>query len=129
MDKKYVRSYVLRLTELCYIYKISFVVPSKPRSLEILSVNSSTVTLQWIPPEIFNGVITHYSIQLDGTNIGNFSSSVLMYTIEGLSPDTLYALQLRAHTGAGAGQSNTVTFITCKLSNIISSYIVAIVRM
>ena len=128
MDKN-ICSYVLRLTELFYIYKISFVVPSKPRSLEILSVNSTTVTLQWIPPEILNGVITHYSIQLDGTNIGNFSSSVLMYAIEGLSPDTLYVLQLRAHTGAGAGPSSTITFITCKLSNIISSYIIATVHI
>ena len=103
--------------------------PSKPRSLEILSVNSTHVTLQWIPPEILNGVITQYSILYDGANIVNISSSVLMYTIEGLSPDTVYVLQLRAHTGAGAGPSSTVTFITCKLSNIISSYIVAIVRM
>ena len=92
-----------------------FVVPSKPRSLEILSVNSNSATLQWIPPEIPNGVITHYSIQLDGTNTVNFSSSVLMYTVEGLLPDTVYVLQLRAHTGAGAGPSSTISFKTCKL--------------
>ena len=92
-----------------------FIVPSKPYSLEVLSVNSNSATLQWIPPETPNGVITHYSIQLDGTDIVNISGSVLMYTVEGLSPDTVYVLQLRAHTGAGAGPSSTVTFITCKL--------------
>ena len=106
-------------------YKFLFVVPSKPHSLEIVSVNSTSVTLQWRPPEAPNGIITHYSIQLDGSDIGNFSSSVLMYTIERLSPDTVYVLQLRAHTGAGAGQSSIVTFITCKLCY--QTYIVDIV--
>ena len=38
-----------------------------------------------------------------------------MYTIEGLSPDTVYVLQLRAHTGAGAGPPSSRTVITSKL--------------
>ena len=71
-----------------------------------------------MPPEPPNGVITQYSIQLDGTNIGSVNGSVLMYTIEGLSPDTVYVLQLRAHTVVGAGPSNNITFLTCKLLNI-----------
>ena len=70
------------------------------------------MTLQWSPPEIVNGVITHYSIQLNGTNIGNLSSNELMYTVEGLSHDTVYVLQLRAHTGAGAGPPSNKTIIT-----------------
>ena len=83
--------------------------------MEIVLINSSSVTLQWMPPETPNGVITHYSIQLDGTNISNVSSSVLMYTIEGLSPDTVYVLQLRAHTGAGAGPPSNLTVMTSEL--------------
>ena len=81
----------------------------------MISVNSSSVTLQWGPPETPNGVITHYSLQRNGINIGNFSSNILMYTIEGLSPDTVYVLQLRAHTGAGAGPPSSRTVITSKL--------------
>ena len=72
------------------------------------------MTLQWRPTETLNGVITQYSIQLDETNIGNFNSSVLMYTVEGLSPDTVYVLQLRAHTGAGAGPPSSKTVMTSK---------------
>ena len=93
------------------------VVPSGPQSLEIISVNSSSVTLQWRPPETPNGIITHYSIQHNGTDIGNFSSNELMYTIKGLSPDTVYVLQLRAHTGVGAGPPSNRTIITSKLCN------------
>ena len=33
-----------------------------------------------------------------------------MYTVGGLSPDTLYVLHLRAHIGAGVG--NPINFIT-----------------
>ena len=83
--------------------------------MEIIAINSSSVTLQWNPPEILNGVLTQYSIQLNGSNNSNSSSSELMYTIGGLSPDTVYVLQLRAHTGAGAGPLNNLTVVTCKL--------------
>ena len=74
------------------------------------------MTLQWRPPETPNGVITHYSIQLDENNI-NISSNELMYTIEGLSPDTVYVLQLRAHTVVGAGPPTNRTILIGKLCN------------
>ena len=96
-------------------YQLFLVVPSEPQSLETVSVNSNSVTLQWRPPETPNGVITQYSIQRNGTNVDNFNSSVLMYTIEGLSPDTVYVLQLRAHTVVGAGPPTSETVLTCKL--------------
>ena len=82
----------------------------------MVSVNSSSVTLQWGPPETPNGVITHYSILYDENNI-IISSSVLMYTIEGLSPDKVYVLQLRTHTEAGAGPPSNRTVLTSKLCN------------
>ena len=98
------------------IHTIDFiVVPSEPRLLEVASVNSSSVTLQWIPPEPPNGVIIQYSILYNGMNITSFGSNMLMGIIEGLSPDTVYVLQLRAHTVVGAGPSISITFLTCKL--------------
>ena len=93
-------------------------VPSEPR-LDIVSVNSSSVTLQWRVPDPPNGVITQYSIQLNGTDIDDLSSNVLMYTIGGLSPDTVYVLQLSAHTIVGEGPPSSVTIITCKLLNTV----------
>ena len=93
-----------------------FVVPSVPRLLEIVSVSSTSVTLQWIPPEPPNGVITQYS--LNGQTI-NISNNVLMYTVGGLSPDTMHSLHLRAHTIVGEGPPSSVTVITCKLLNTI----------
>ena len=83
------------------------------------------MTIQWRPPEFPNGVVTHYSLQLNENDIVNISSNELIYTIEGLLPDTVYILQLRAHNGAGTGPSSNRTFITCKLFNII--YIVIVI--
>ena len=91
------------------------IAPSEPQSLEIVSVNSSSVTLQWRPPEILNGTIRQYSIQFDETVI-NITDNMLIGTVGGLSPETVYTLQLRAYTGAGAGPPNSITVITCKLS-------------
>ena len=91
--------------------------------MEIVSVNSSSVTLQWMPPQSPNGVITHYSIQLNGTDYGNFSSNELMYTVEGLSPDTVYVLQLRAHTVVGAGPSTIESVLTRKLLHIMQNIV------
>ena len=103
------------LTDTCQLLCL---VPSEPQ-LEMVSVNSSSVNLQWTTPDPPNGVITQYSIQLNGTDIDDLNSSVRMYTIGGLSPDTVYVLQLSAHTIVGKGPPNNKTIITCKLLNTI----------
>ena len=86
--------------------------------MEVDSVTSSSVTVQWMSPETPNGVITHYSIQYDGTVVDSFHSKKLtkmMGTVEGLSPNTEYVLELRAHTRVGPGPSASLTVKTGKL--------------
>ena len=93
-------------------------VPSEPCSLEVDSVTSATVTLQWIPPETPNGLITKYSLQYNGSVLDNFGSVTLNKmegTVEGLSPDTKYILQLKAHTRVGPGPPTSLTVKTGKL--------------
>ena len=94
------------------------IVPSEPHSLVVFSVTSSSVTLQWRPPVTPNGVIAQYSILHNGSNITNFGNNMLMDAIGGLSPDTVYNVQLRAHTRVGAGPFASLTFLTYKLFNI-----------
>ena len=71
-----------------------------------------------MPPGTPNGVITHYSILYNGTNVTNFGNTILMGTVGGLLPDTEYDVQMRAHTSVGAGPPASITFLTCKLLNI-----------
>ena len=107
----------------CSYYYRLFVVPGPPRLFDAVPVSSSSVNLRWDPPDIINGVLTQYSLHLNGTNTANISSNKLMYTIEGLSPDTVYVLQLRAHTGAGAGPPSNQTVLTRKQLSIFVPYL------
>ena len=91
--------------------------------MEVVSVTTSSVTLKWMPPEATNDVITQYSIQYGGTIINNFGNNTLntmIGTIEELSPDTEYILQLRAYTRVGAGPPSSLTVLTCKLLKTVS---------
>ena len=97
--------------------------PSEPRSLEIFIVNSSSVTLQWSPPGAPNGIITQYSIKLDGTDVTIQNSNVLMYTIGGLSSDTVHMIGLTAYTSAGEGPPNIETVVTRKLLNAVPNQV------
>ena len=119
-------NYVVLITT---IFNMLFLEPNKPCSLEVASVTSSSVTLQWIPPKTPNGLITHYSVhQYDGSVIdNNFGSKTLCKmegTVEELSPDTEYVLQLRAYTKVGPGPPARLIIKTSKL--LISQYKVAI---
>ena len=104
---------------------ILFLVPSEPCSLREASVTSTTVTLQWMPPNTPNGVITHYSVQYGGTVIDNFGSKTLNKltgTIERLSSDTRYVLQLTAHTRVGPGPPASLSVKTGMLLILQYSY-------
>ena len=86
--------------------------------MKVASVTSCTVTLQWEHPKDPNGLITKYSIQYDESVVDNFGSETLdrlMGTVEGLSPDTEYVLQLRAHTRVGPGPPASLTVKSSKL--------------
>ena len=73
------------------------------------------MTLQWSPPDILNGTIIQYSLQYNTTPVENVTGDVLMYTVGGLSAETIYSLQVIAHTGAGAGPPSIITATTRKL--------------
>ena len=80
--------------------------PSEPCSLREASVTPATVTLQWMPPDTPNGHITQYSVQYNETVINNFgieTQNEWTGIVGGLSPDTEYVLNLKAHTRVGQG--------------------------
>ena len=98
--------------------------PSAPCSLEVDTVTSTSVTLQWMPPDFPNGVITKYSVEYNGKFIDEFGGKVsdrMMGTIEGLLSNTAYVLELKAYTRIGAGPSASVTEKTRKLLNVNSN--------
>ena len=86
--------------------------------MKIVTVTSTSVTLQWMPPEYPNGVITKYSVECDEKlteKFGDEDSDKMIDTIEGLSPDTVYVLEMKAYTRVGPGPPVNFTWKTRKL--------------
>ena len=74
------------------------------------NVTSSSITVQWemVPCIHRNGDITGYSVQYTGggstqTMSVSGDSSGGMVTISGLSPATMYTVEVAAETSAGPG--------------------------
>ena len=95
--------------------------PAAPKSLMIVSITKTTVSLSWMPPNTTNGIITQYQLQYkrsDSTNITslNITNANLTYTVTGLSSNTEYVFTVRAFTAVVHGNaSNKVTDYTSKL--------------
>ncbi|XP_065904893.1 uncharacterized protein [Dysidea avara] len=86
-----------------------------PRLLTADIIQSRFMTLSWMPPDTPNGIIIQYEVQYSvnsTTLLVNFADT-LMGTVEGLSPVTLYTLQIRAYTRVGIGPfSSMITLMT-----------------
>ena len=114
----YIHVYVcvfVKLNDAINLY--TYIVPDVPQSLEVVTVTSTSVTLQWMPPTYPNGIITHYSIHCDGMACGDFGNDVsdkMMSVIEGLSPDTDYVFEMKAYTRVGSGPSVSIPVKTRK---------------
>ena len=101
---------------------IFFTVPTAPRSVMVVNVTDTTVSLSWMPPNTPNGIITQYQLQYrrsdNTTNITSLdiTNDTLTYTVTGLSSNTEYVFTVRAFTAVGHGNaSNEVTDYTGKL--------------
>ena len=110
-------AFLLTLPIMHYLY----IAPSEPQQLEVATITSTTVQLQWLAPKYPNGVITRYSIHYDGKDINDFGEKVpnmMMGVVEGLSPYTIYVLEMKAHTRVGHGPPISLTVKTRKFMNI-----------
>ena len=88
----------------------------------VLNVTDTTMSLSWIPPQMPNGIITHYQVQYRRSDSSNTFTSlsttnaILTFTVTELTSNTEYVFRVRAFTTAGHGPpSNEVTHYTSKL--------------
>ena len=89
--------------------------------MEVVTITSTTVKLQWMPPKYPNGVITRYSIHYNGIDTNDFGEKVpnmMMGVVEGLSPYTTYVLEMKAHTRVGPGPPISLTVKTRKFMSM-----------
>ena len=95
-------------------------VPSAPRSLMVVDVTNTTVTLSWMLPNLPKGISTQYQVQYKRTGGGSFGNNQvitdLTFTVTGLITDTQYDFRVRAFTVVGRGPpSDIVTVFVGKL--------------
>ena len=83
--------------------------PSAPTNLSAMTVTTNNITLSWSRPEMPNGIISYYSIEIFSPNgsLINFSAvsdeAVVFQSIENLLPYTQYLVTMSASTSAGMG--------------------------
>ena len=93
-----------------------------PTNLQVVILNATSVDLGWSPPLVPYGVIVSYTIQVEpllvgGANTTTTTTTTIIvsaltgtnYTVENLSPYTLYNFSVAASTRVGTGPSDSVS--------------------
>ena len=88
-----------------------------PVNVTVSVVNSSSLQIQWEPPLIPNGIITHYTMYINYTNgseisIRTVDSQLILYHLEGLTPYQLVGVSLSAATSGGEGPQSDYVYNT-----------------
>ena len=82
---------------------------------DVVTINSTTINVTWVPPQVPNGILTRYEVILytnTGENsIANVSSDQNLYLVTVLSPATEYGVSIVSYTMVG-GTRSTAVFTT-----------------
>ena len=79
----------------------------------------SSLLIQWEPPLIPNGIITHYTLYINYTNGSEISTRIVdsqftLYILERLSPYQEVGVSISATTGGGEGPRSHYLYNTTK---------------
>ena len=91
-----------------------------PRSVSVITLNTTAIHVQWDPPLIPNGVIISYNIYIDGVLLLNISttSGAQNISIAGFSPYQTVSVNLSANTKVGEGPLSMSQNVTTHESGI-----------
>ena len=82
--------------------------PGKPQAPTVSAATTYSLTVEWTEPENTGTAITDYDVQYREVGSGSFTDArhegtALRATLTGLSPDTVYEVQVRASNATGTG--------------------------
>ena len=88
---------------------ILFLDPGSPESVDILAINTTSVEVEWFPPEAKNGILGDYTIFWQAEedqyfNTATVDNTTTSYIISHLQSCVLYNINVTAATSAGAGE-------------------------
>ena len=81
---------------------LSFIAaPGQPQDQTVVNRTCHSITFQWSPPHDTGRLdVTGYDILHNGTSVANITGTV--YTLEGLTPDTVHTISVRSRNAIGA---------------------------
>ena len=88
-----------------------------PANVTVSVVNSSSLLIQWEPPLIPNGIITHYTLYINYTNGSEIStrtvdSQFTLYLLEGLTAYQEVGVSISGTTSGGEGPQSHYIYNT-----------------
>ncbi|EPY85155.1 hypothetical protein CB1_000394039 [Camelus ferus] len=86
-------------------------VPDVVQNVQCMATSWQSALVKWDPPKKPNGIITHYTVTVEG-NATEVSSQDHGYTCMKLIANTSYAFKIRAATSAGEGDESTCNIST-----------------
>jgi len=93
-------------------------VPTPVTALEARRTSNTSLQATWEPPDVLNGIIVYYDVNVSSTSIGYFESwriqsdDPLQLNITDLEPHVPYTIEISAATHAGEGDVNTIIQFT-----------------
>lgn len=90
-----------------YLHNIFIAAPSPPRELRLTVKNASVILMSWTRPDVLNGYLRTILYRINYTPVnGNTSRESFIqhsssgspqnFTLQGLSPDTVYSIKVYA---------------------------------
>ena len=88
-----------------------------PFNISVIINDPFSVLIQWEPPLIHNGIITHYTLYINYTNGSQIFNRTVdrqftIYLLEGLSPYQEVGVSISATTGGGEGPQSDYFYNT-----------------
>lgn len=77
-----------------------------PCSLTLVNVSYSLLAFKWTPPPLdqWNGIITQYTVYYQSNRVPHYINVTgTNVTLDGLTPNTTYLVQVKAWTEVGSG--------------------------
>ena len=87
---------------------VNTVLDDSPVNVSVVVSDAFSLLIQWEPPLIPNGIITHYTLYINYTNGSEISTRIVdsqftLYLLEGLMPYQEVGVSISATTGGGEG--------------------------
>ena len=82
--------------------------PGMVMGLMLLEMGHVFLRIMWLQPDLGTGRLLYYEFRLNGGMWMSTMSPSTEYNITGLTPDTLYSIEVRAVTDVGMGSASAV---------------------